>query len=59
MVVLEPGVDRVWEWLYRAEPSVPFIDAVYGSAAYVYVESGTIQEIYVTPSGYVIKRQKR
>ena len=56
VVVLEPGVDRVWEWFYRADPYLPFVEAVYGSAAYVYVEPDRIQEVYVTPSGYLIKR---
>lgn len=54
--VLEPGVDRFWEWLYRADPYLPFVEAVYGSAAYVYVEPDWIQAVYVTPSGYLIKR---
>ena len=55
-VELEPGVDRIWEWLYRVDPYLPFVEAVYGSAAYVYVEPDRIQEVYVTPSGYLIKR---
>jgi len=57
--VLEPGVDRFWEWLYRADPYLPFVEAVYGSAAYVYVEPDVTQEVYVTPSGYLIKRRQR
>ena len=54
----EPGVDRVWEALYWADPALPFVDAVYGSSAYAYVEPEAIQEIYVTPSGYLIKRAR-
>jgi hypothetical protein len=53
---LEPGADRFWEALYWADPYLPFVEAVYGSSAYVYVEPGVIQEVYVTPSGYMIKR---
>jgi len=53
---LEPTADRFWEALYWADPYLPFVEAVYGSAAYVYVEPGVVQEIYVTPSGYLIKR---
>ncbi|MBI3321223.1 MAG: hypothetical protein HYZ91_03020 [Candidatus Omnitrophica bacterium] len=53
---LEPGVDRLWEGLYWVAPSLPFIEAVYGSSAYVSVDPGITQEIYVTPSGYLIKR---
>ena len=56
---LDSDVDWVWEWLYRVSPALPFIDAVYGSAAYVYVEPGVIQEVYVTPSGYLIKRRAK
>ncbi len=54
--VLDPTGDRVWETLYRVSPWLPFIDAVYGSCAYVYVEPAVTQEIYVTISGYLIKR---
>ena len=55
---LAPAADRLWEALYRADPYLPFIEAVYGSSAYVYVEPSVAQEIYVTPSGYLIKRGK-
>jgi hypothetical protein len=53
----EPGVDRVWETFYWADPALPFVEAVYGSSAYAYVEPDAVQEIYVTPSGYLIKRK--
>jgi len=53
---LAPAADRLWEALYWADPYLPFIEAVYGSSAYVYVEPSVIQEVYVTPSGYLIKR---
>lgn len=53
---LEPLADRVWEALYWADPYLPFIEAVYGSSAYVYVEPPRVQEVYVTPSGYLITR---
>ena len=55
--LVNSGMDSVWEGLYRIGPYVPFIDAVYGSSAYVYVEPNVVQEIYVTPSGYLIKRR--
>jgi len=51
-----PLIDRVWEAFYRADPYLPFVEAVYGSSAYVYVEPGVAQEVYVTSSGYLIKR---
>ncbi|MDP3703168.1 MAG: hypothetical protein Q8R78_02115 [Candidatus Omnitrophota bacterium] len=55
---LTPGTDWFWEALYRAAPSLPFVEAVYGSAAFVYVEPDVVQEIYVTPTGYLIKRKR-
>ena len=56
LTLLEPEGDRFWEALYWADPYLPFVEAVYGSAAYAYVEPGAVQEVYVTPSGYLIKR---
>ena len=53
---LEPGIDWFWERLYWADPYLPFVEAVYGSSAYVYAEPSVVQEVYVTPSGYLIKR---
>jgi len=53
---LDPSIDRLWEALYWADPLLPFVEAVYGSAAYAYVEPNATQEVYVTPSGYMIKR---
>ena len=49
-------VDRCWEAFYWAGRRLPFVEAVYGSSAYAYVEPGVAQDIYVTPSGYLIKR---
>lgn len=56
---LEPAADRVWELFYRLDRYLPFVEAVYGSSAYVYVEPNVAYEIYVTPSGYLIKRKAR
>ena len=57
---LEPAaLDRLWEGFYWADTYLPFVEAVYGSSAYVYVQPGVVHEIYVTPSGYLIKRVKR
>lgn len=55
---LAPLADRIWEAFYWAAPYLPFIDAVYGSSASVYVEPSVVQDIYVTSSGYLIKRAK-
>ena len=49
-------MDRCWEAFYWAGRRLPFVEAVYGSSAYAYVEPGVAQDIYVTPSGYLIKR---
>ena len=56
--IAEPGVDRFWEAMYWADPVLPFVEAAYGSSAYAYVEPQAVQEIYVTTSGYLIKRRR-
>ena len=53
---LAPDIDWLWEAFYWADRSLPFVEAVYGSAAYVYVEPQVLQAVYVTSSGYLIKR---
>src|SRR3989338_3746801 len=55
---LTPGTDWFWEAFYRAAPYLPFVEAVYGSAASVYVEPDVVQAIYVTTTGYLIKRKR-
>ena len=54
----EPWADWLWQVFYWSDKYLPFVEAVYGSAAYAYVEPGVTQEVYVTPSGYLIKRGK-
>ena len=54
---LIPDRDWLWERLYWLAPALPFIEAVYGSSAYVFVEPRATFELYVTPSGYLIKRR--
>lgn len=56
---LRSGSDRVWEALYWADPYLPGIEAVYGSSAYAYVEPGRMHLVFVTPSGYMIARDRR
>ena len=53
---LAPASGWLWTWLYWTDHYLPFVEAAYGSAAFVYVEPGTPQDVYVTPSGYLIKR---
>ena len=57
--IAEPGVDRFWEAVHWADPYLPFVEAVYGSSAYAYVEPGTVQQVYVTSSGYLIKTRRK
>ena len=56
---IEFAADRLWQAFYWADPYVPFVEAVYGSSAYVFVEPGSVHEVYVTSSGYLIKRLRR
>ncbi|MBI4003497.1 MAG: hypothetical protein HY353_00575 [Candidatus Omnitrophica bacterium] len=53
---LRPDLDWFWEVLYRADSYLPFVEAVYGSSAFVPLEPKAVQEVYATPSGYLIKR---
>ena len=54
---LIPDRDWLWDRLYWLAPVFPFIEAVYGSSAYVFVEPRATFELYVTPSGCLIKRR--
>lgn len=53
---LTPETDPVWEAFYRVAPYLPLVDAVYGSSAYVYAQPNVVHDVYVTPSGYLIRR---
>ena len=60
VVALKPfGLDRFWEALYWMDPYLPMVEAVYGSSAYAYLEPAIIQDVYVSHSGYLIKRGKK
>lgn len=60
VVALKPfGLDRFWEALYWMDPYLPMVEAVYGSSAYAYLEPAIIQDVYVSNSGYLIKRGKK
>lgn len=54
---LEEGFDRVWQWWYRLDPVVPFVQAVYGSAAFTFVNPAMRYIVEVTPSGYFILQE--
>ena len=49
------GTSASWKWLYRYGLHLPFVDAVYGNAAYVPVQPGGQWGVYVTFSGYLIR----
>lgn len=52
------GTDRRWLFLYRYGRFIPFVEAVYGNSAYVFCEDNAKFNIYVTTSGYIIKKAK-
>lgn len=52
---LDGESDRVWWWCSRVSRWLPFVDAVYGSAAFMTVNPATRYLIEVTPSGYLIR----
>jgi len=54
---LNGGTDLLWQNLYRVGHWVPFVEAVYGNAAYTFATPGSQWGIYVTHSGYLIKPQ--
>lgn len=53
------GQDKLWEAIYWVGPQLPFLEAVYGSAAYGFVDDQSVHEVYITPFGYLIKRVPR
>jgi len=55
---LNGGLDRLWWFFYHVDPYLPFVEAVYGSAAYTYVNPAVVFDVYVMPSGYLIKRSR-
>ena len=52
---LNGGTTPLWRFLYRFGRWIPFVEAVYGNAAYVAAEPGSQWGVYVTLSGYLIK----
>ena len=53
---LNGGTPLVWRWLYRFGEELPLVDAVYGNAAYTDARPGGRWGVYVTHSGYLIRR---
>lgn len=58
VVELGGGFSPVWWWLYRLDPYLPFIDAAYGSAAFMPVDPAWTYHVDVSASGYLIRRRK-
>jgi len=54
---LNGGTDKFWIFLYRHQRPFPFIEAVYGNAAYSFPKDNIRFQLYVNQSGYVIKEQ--
>lgn len=54
---LQSSGNWFWELLYALDPHLPFVEAAFGSAAYAAAEPGMKYAVYITPSGYMIKRQ--
>ena len=54
--ILNGGEDPAWSIFFRLDPYLPFVDAVYGSAAFVSVEPDKTFGIYANYSGYLIKK---
>ncbi len=52
---LDGGTDPFWIWLQRYGSWLPFVEAVYGNAAYTLATPGNQWGIYVTLSGYLVK----
>ncbi len=53
---LNGGSSPVWRFLHRFGAYLPWVDAVYGSATYTDAVPGGRWGVYVTHSGYLVRR---
>jgi hypothetical protein len=53
----EESRNDIWGILYDIAPKLPFVETVYGSAAYQFSDKERIFLVYVTDSGFIIKRK--
>lgn len=53
------GTSLFWQWLYRAQSWIPFVEAVYGNSTYTMAQPDTQWGVYVTLSGYLVRPLKR
>ena len=56
---VDGGSDWLWRLLYRAQTWLPGVEAVYGAAVYFPADPRKQFVIYATPSGFLIKPQRR
>ncbi len=55
VIELNGGSSRLWQWLHQQGIRLPFVDAVYGNAAFVMAEPGREWGVYVSDSGFWIR----
>lgn len=53
---INSGEDLLWRLLYKFQKLLPFVEAVYGNSAYTFPDAKAQFLIYVTTSGYIIKK---
>ncbi len=46
-----------WRWLYQNGYRLRFIDAVYGNTVYTYPDSNRTFQVYVTTSGFLVRKK--
>lgn len=51
------GTDWLWIFLHKYNQYFPFVEAVYGNSVYTFADLKYYYEIYVTASGYMIKKE--
>lgn len=59
VIELNGGEDAAWDWFYRLDPWLPFVEAAYGSAAYAPADPSRRFQVFISPSGYLIKSARR
>lgn len=53
---INSGEDLLWRLLYKFQKFLPFVEAVYGNSTYAFPDPKAEFLIYVTTSGYIIKK---
>jgi hypothetical protein len=59
VIELNGGSSRLWRWLHQRGIRLPFVDALYGNAAFVSVQPDKEWGIYLSDSGFWIKPLRR